>query len=58
MKLKKKNFIILKLNIDSVDKDIGKELYREKNPFKLRHKGITYVTVDKLLSKVMWGSDI
>ena len=56
--MKLQNFIILKLSINSSDKGIGKDLYRDKNPLKLRHKGVTYVTIDKLLSKVMWGSDI
>ena len=54
------NIINFKLSINSMNNGIGKELYRDKKkkPLKLRHKGVTYVTIDKLLSKVMWGSDI
>ena len=44
---------ILKLSINSSDKGISKDLCRDRNPLKLRHKGVTYVTTDKLLSKVM-----
>ena len=51
--MKLENFIILKPSINSSDNGIGKDLYRDKNPLKLRHKGVTYVTIDKLLSKVM-----
>ena len=56
--MKLQNFIILKLSINSNDKSIGKDLYGDKNPLKLRHLGVTYVTIDILLSKVMLGSDI
>ena len=56
--MKLQNFIILKLSIKSSDKGIGKDLYKDKNPLKLRHKGVTYVTIYKSLSKVMWRSDI
>ena len=49
--MKLQNFIILKLSINSSDKGKGKD----KNPLKLRYKGVTYVTIDKLLSKVMRG---
>ena len=51
--MKLQNFIILELNINLSDKGIGKDLYRDKNPLKFRHKGVTYDTFDKLLSKVM-----
>ena len=44
--MKLQNFIILKLSINSSDKGIGKDLYRDKNPLKLRHKGVTYVTIN------------
>ena len=51
--MKLQNFIFLKLYINSSDKGIGKDLFRNKNSLKLRHKGVTYVTIDKLLSKVI-----
>ena len=51
--MKLQNFIIFKLSINSNDKGIGKDLYRDKNPLKLRHISVTYVTIDRLLSKVM-----
>ena len=51
--LKKK---YLKLSINSSDKSTGKELrYRDINPLKLRHLGVTYATTDKLLSKSCEG---
>ena len=51
--MKLQNFIILKLSINSSGYGIGKDLNRDKNPLKLRHEGVTYVTIDKLLNKVM-----
>ena len=56
--MKLQNFIILKLSINSNAKGIDKDLHRDKTPLKLRHIGVKYVTIDRLLSKVMWGSDI
>ena len=56
--MKLQNFIIVKLSINSNDKGIDKDFYRDKNPLKLRHIGVTYVTSDRLLNKVIWGSDI
>ena len=32
----------------SRDKSIRKDLYRDKNPLKLRHYSVTYVSTDKL----------
>ena len=48
--MKLQNFIILKQSINSNDKGIGKDLYSATNPFKLRQKCVTYVTIDKLFS--------
>ena len=45
--------LVLKPSSYSRAKSIGKDIYREKDPLKLRHWGVKYVTIDKLLSKVM-----
>ena len=51
--MKLQNFIIVKLSINSNDKGIDKDFYRDKNPLKLRHIGVTYVTSDRLLNKMI-----
>ena len=51
--MKLQYFIILKLSINSIDKGIDKDLYRDENPLRLRHIGVICVTTDRLLSKVM-----
>ena len=52
MKLQK--FIILKLSINSSDKGIVKDLYRDKKSLKIK-TNVTHVINDDLISKVIEG---
>ena len=44
--MKLQNFIILKQSINSSDKRIDKDLFRDKNPLKLSHTGVMFPLIN------------